>query len=698
MNKKGFSAFTLLALYCVSMGTASATGPTAVEPVSWQKAGVGLSFDGGNPTWVTGWADESGNGNDLALGLGHPLHRPGELNGEPILGFGFGEGTTNSDQLRWPANPLAGVTAGTGFIVVRALESRGGGDVWNLGSSGGANPWASSGPTPAGIPYVYEDFGSTTRPLLINDKWMAFYKPERPFVKYGEWYIYTVTIGPDGGDVVMRGYVDGIKKEKVDGLSVGWQASPTVGDFGDAKTIIDVAEILLYDAVLSAAEINDVVAYLGEKFGLVVAPPIFSPDGGVFNSPQTVTITCGLVGATIRYTIDSTDPSETHGTIIASGNTINISSDTVLKAIAYKAGLPNSEVNQAPFAFADIPAEGLTAWAKSGFGIKFAGAPNHVDEWLDASGNGNDLINGPWAGRPLYKPGQLNGEPFLGFGFGEGTTCCDELYYIGTYHNGFRGIIREPLNPLVHADAATGFLVLRSFLNTQQPPFGGQVWDMGDYGGGVNHWAPPEVFEDFGCTTRPRLINDPTLQYGEWYVYVVTIGGPAGSAEMKGYVNGELKGSVGGLTVQFYEIGIGDNNPIAQNAWTVANVAEILLYDRVLSDFERTRVTNYLGVKFGILEGTTLTASLPGDCNQDGAFDLSDAVCLLGFIFQSTPPVLPCSSTPANVALMDCNGDGAIDISDAVYKLNFLFQGGPPPEQETGCIQIVDCPANEGCP
>ena len=194
------------------------------------------------------------------------------------------------------------------------------------------------------------------------------------------------------------------------------------------------------------------------------------------------------------------------------------------------------------------------------------------------------------------------------------------------------------------------------------------------------------------------LIGGPTLEYGEWYVYAVSIGGPDGSAEMKGYVNGDLKGTVGGLTVQFYELGVGDNNPIAQNAWTVANVAEILLYDRALSDVERTRVTNYLGVKFGILEGTTLTASLPGDCNQDGAVDLSDAVCLLGFVFQNMPPALPCNSTPANVALMDCNDDGAIYISDAVYKLNFLFQGGPTPEQGTRCIEIDGCPAHPGCP
>jgi hypothetical protein len=69
--------------------------------------------------------------------------------------------------------------------------------------------------------------------------------------------------------------------------------------------------------------------------------------------------------------------------------------------------------------------------------------------------------------------------------------------------------------------------------------------------------------------------------------------------------------------------------------------------------------------------------NIPGDCNQDGEFDLSDVICLLNFMFLNTPPALPCNSAPGNLALVDCNGDGSIDISDAVYKLNSLFQGGP---------------------
>ena len=105
------------------------------------------------------------------------------------------------------------------------------------------------------------------------------------------------------------------------------------------------------------------------------------------------------------------------------------------------------------------------------------------------------------------------------------------------------------------------------------------------------------------------------------------------------------------------------------------------------------------GTYAGDGEACTVGAlNLPGDCNQDGTLDLSDVICLLGHLFQGNPATLPCSTTPANLALMDCNQDGGTDLSDAIYKLAFLFQGGAGPLQGQTCIAIADCPSNSGCP
>ncbi|MGA3008599.1 MAG: chitobiase/beta-hexosaminidase C-terminal domain-containing protein, partial [Opitutaceae bacterium] len=72
------------------------------------------------------------------------------------------------------------------------------------------------------------------------------------------------------------------------------------------------------------------------------AAPVFSPVAGTFSSAQTVTITSGTTGATIRYTIDGSAPTETNGTLYSGPVTIN--STAVLHAIAYKVGFADSPI------------------------------------------------------------------------------------------------------------------------------------------------------------------------------------------------------------------------------------------------------------------------------------------------------------------------------------------------------------------
>jgi len=66
-----------------------------------------------------------------------------------------------------------------------------------------------------------------------------------------------------------------------------------------------------------------------------VAAPVFSPTGGPYTTPQTVTVTTGTADARIRYTTDGTTPSRTNGTEAASGTTIAINRSMTLKAMAY---------------------------------------------------------------------------------------------------------------------------------------------------------------------------------------------------------------------------------------------------------------------------------------------------------------------------------------------------------------------------
>jgi len=93
---------------------------------------------------------------------------------------------------------------------------------------------------------------------------------------------------------------------------------------------------------------------------------------------------------------------------------------------------------------------------------------------------------------------------------------------------------------------------------------------------------------------------------------------------------------------------------------------------------------------------------LRGDANSDGAFDISDVVSGLGYLFQG-------QTVPCLVAL-DSNDDETVDISDSIYSLEALFGGGPapwPPYQQCGvdqtpgslgCESFPACDENDGGP
>ncbi len=83
-------------------------------------------------------------------------------------------------------------------------------------------------------------------------------------------------------------------------------------------------------------------------YQLVVAAPVFDPNGGAFDSNQVVTVTCATPGATIHYTTNDLDPNESDP-IIASGSTIpvDINLPTPLKARAYKTNFADSGVKRA---------------------------------------------------------------------------------------------------------------------------------------------------------------------------------------------------------------------------------------------------------------------------------------------------------------------------------------------------------------
>jgi len=74
--------------------------------------------------------------------------------------------------------------------------------------------------------------------------------------------------------------------------------------------------------------------------------PVFSPAGGTFTAAQTVTITSATAGATIRYTLDGSDPTTASA---AYSTPLSVGVSTTVKAKAWKTGLGDSNLATAAY-------------------------------------------------------------------------------------------------------------------------------------------------------------------------------------------------------------------------------------------------------------------------------------------------------------------------------------------------------------
>lgn len=101
--------------------------------------------------------------------------------------------------------------------------------------------------------------------------------------------------------------------------------------------------------VTSAQIIVDNIEWTGYGSGPpIVATPLFTPAGGNYFSPLSVSISTTTPDATIYYTIDGSDPDNT-----STEYTIpfEISTDQTIKAIAYATGFDPSSISSATYTF-----------------------------------------------------------------------------------------------------------------------------------------------------------------------------------------------------------------------------------------------------------------------------------------------------------------------------------------------------------
>ncbi len=258
---------------------------------------------------------------------------------------------------------------GTGYFELRVTTYNKDGDVRSFGTRGvellpgGNTIQAKLGPAIASFTVTGE--GQSIQGI-IDGPYIEVMLPGEAFVVSGwtavssrganEDVWISGEVYPEGGAPVIFGTANGI--ELVDYSSFVMndltKFNAVVGFSDDFYITTHALNSLSELKIIGSTDYHVIFTYDGQVDLSDVEPPIFSPVEGFYDSIQNIEISCATPGAEIRYTIDGTNPGETSGILYTAP--IALSTDTTIRAAAFKAGMDGSTIQTAEYTFG-IPVE-----------------------------------------------------------------------------------------------------------------------------------------------------------------------------------------------------------------------------------------------------------------------------------------------------------------------------------------------------
>lgn len=573
----------------------------------WLSADVGVTTNASGQ--VSAWADQSGLGNNATQGTpaSSPTIAPNSLNGHATLRVSGSQFMEVAN-----ANGIDNLLDDVSVITVVNYD--------NLSSYRGVVSKCTGG---VGSPFDFWNNNSA------NAGRTSFY------LGNGSASAATLsTIAPPVGvyNVMAFRWKNGVSDQFLNDFNIGSAANTTVTangvsnlrigrrQDGTVQLVGNVAEILIYKPALSDAELYNVINnYLKVKYALAfdIAPTVsISLPANNSSAPA---------GSVIPVTINTSDADGyvasvgvyANGNLLATGNAVSTNGSSTfqlnvqatfpgvmtLTAVARdNYGHPTTSAPVVVNITGTVPtspvATGLKMWLKADAGIT-TNDSGGVTTWSDQSGNGNDAIQTTDSYAPQFVTNAVNGNPVLRF-------------------NG----VAPSIQYLEVSDAGTAFLT-NDFTTFALARFAGSypalrqnIWSKASFdgfAGPIDWW--------FNTTT-----GVPFCYRGDGTTNYASFGGTTGPTLGLYTVLGlEVTGATGAVT---HYLGLATNgsgtaltntadagNPLRigrrydNNTQINGDISEILIYDRPLSDTDRTNVTAYLASKYNLIQ--PINASTP---------------------------------------------------------------------------------------
>lgn len=381
-----------------------------------------------------------------------------------------------------------------------------------------------------------------------------------------------------------------------------------------------------------------------------------APAGGCYRSAQTVTLGADEQ-ATIYYTTDGSDPA-TSLTAQTYTGALNVSQPTRLRYYARDVwGYSEATVKEAAYSFmtgtplesitpsgAGIPASGLSAWLRGDAGT-CSYLNGTISGWYDLSGNGTNFFG---SGASVL-PNELNGKAMVKF---DGSH-----------------LFAPSVNPL--GTPYTVFTVTR-----QDGTVKGRLVGSTNINWLLGYWSGYEdEFHAGNWVYRPD-----TPAAGAPSLYTASGDGMTSSF----YRNGtKLAENGNGVSPPGY-LSLGGS---LYGEYADGKVAELIAYDRVLSDSERSQVESYLKARYALSYPLTVSVSGSGAGTVTGdaapALSCSQGSCSSSYAAGTRVTL---SAAPAAGSVFwgwsgPCSGTGACVVTvDKARSVSALFDPLPHPE------------------
>jgi hypothetical protein len=548
----------------------------------WLKADAGVTKDGSN--LVSQWADQSGGGRHASQSTSgsKPLWVNNVINGKPLLRF-----DGSADYMSFGA-VTSGWSAATVLIVSKISAEQEGTLLGNTSSS--------------------------TSGLYLQRR--------SGFGRYGNWSTTYDRYPMQVGTYYLSGYQNTGATERVyrNGLLTderNTNRSPgSAGVFYLGVSALneywngDIAEILVYNRALSEFELAAVHKNWLKKYQLPLPMPKLSVPTGIYGTPQAVEMEKppGFEAATIRYTNNGSEPTS-DGTNPASTTytvPVVVTSATTLKAKLFLTGYATGETATSIVTIDKttlFSRTGLKLWLRADTGVSLSGS--QATAWADQSSYGNDAIQATSSFQPSLVSNVISGKSVLRF---DGSN--DRMQFGHAFTKNYAATF----------NAATIYIVAKAaiqkehtlFTNTSSSSAGLYLYQQNSTGK-FGNWN--------------TIYDASSLTAGNFYVWEYQNTGAIEYIWRNGAVANQVTVTRVPHGVSTHYLGSGG----ASEFWN-GDMAEVLMFDRALTDSERREVEAYLNVRYSLIDPdfdglrndqeTTLGSNAnDADSNDDGLND-----------------------------------------------------------------------------